>query len=44
MIIHFSVEEKENVEKKLEKYKNKEIYVLNPFAASKHRDINKEKI
>lgn len=42
--LHFSAEEKEIVEKKLEKYKNKKIYVLNPFAASKHRDINKENI
>ena len=42
--LHFSAEEKEIVEKKLEKYKNKKIYVLNPFTASKHRDINKENI
>ena len=42
--LHFSAEEKEIVEKKLEKYKDKKIYVLNPFAASKHRDINKENI
>ena len=42
--LHFSNEEKEVVNKKLEKYQGKKVFVLNPFAASKHRDINKENV
>lgn len=43
--IHFNDIEKENVNKLLNNLDEKEkIFVFNPFAASKHRDINKNNI
>lgn len=42
--LHFTEKEKQDVEVLLNKFKGQEIFVLNPFAASKHRDFNREKI
>lgn len=42
--LHFDEEEKSVVEEKLKKYKENKIYVLNPFAASKHRNISESNI
>ena len=42
--LQFSEEDKKKVNILLEKINNKEKFVLNPFAASKHREINKENI
>ena len=42
--LQFSENEIKNVEKVLKDIKSKKIIVFNPFAASKHRDINEENI
>ena len=42
--LHFTEKEKQNVEVLLNNFRDKKIFVLNPFAASKHRDFNREKI
>lgn len=42
--LYFSDEIKNKIENDIKKYENKKIYVINPFAASKHRDINTENI
>lgn len=42
--LYFTENQIQKVEKILKEVKNKKIFVLNPFAASKHRDLNKEKI
>lgn len=42
--LYFNKNDKIKVDKLLEDLKNKEIFVLNPFAASKHREINRENI
>lgn len=42
--LQFSENEIKNVEKVLKDIKDKKIIVFNPFAASKHRDINEENI
>lgn len=42
--INFSEEDKLEVDKLVDNYKNKKIFVLNPFAASKHRELNEESI
>ena len=42
--LHFTGKEKQDVEILLSKFKGKEIFILNPFTASKHRDFNREKI
>lgn len=42
--LYFSKDEINNVENFLKDIRDKEIIVFNPFAASKHRDINEENI
>lgn len=42
--LYFNKNDKIKVDKLLEDLKNKEIFVLNPFAASRHREINRENI
>lgn len=42
--LYFSEKDKKKVNLILEKNKEKEKFVLNPFAASKHREINRENI
>lgn len=42
--LQFSEEDKKKVNDLLGKVNNEEKFVLNPFAASKHREINKENI
>lgn len=42
--LYFSEKDKEKVNLLLEKNEGKEKFVLNPFAASKHREINRENI
>ena len=42
--LFFSKDDKEKVNKLLRNLENKELFVLNPFAASKHREINRENI
>lgn len=42
--LHFTEKEEQDVEVLLNNFRDKKIFVLNPFAASKHRDFNREKI
>lgn len=42
--LHFSEDEKKKVKELLSKIHDKKLFVLNPFAASKHREINRENI
>lgn len=42
--LQFNEEDKKKVNVLLEKVNNKKKFVLNPFAASKHREINRENI
>ena len=42
--IFFNKEIEKKIEKNLEKYRNKKVYIVNPFAASKHRTLNEEKV
>ena len=42
--LHFTEEQNSRIDNLLKEFRGKEIIVLNPFAASRHRDLNRENI